>query len=1047
MNRLTSNFKGAVLVLRFPWCLFTYTLTLSTALGASTLAIGRPVEGSLAPGESTAFTLVSGEAEYLRLRLDQKGVDVAVRLLDPGGDLVAEVNGPGGRWVEEVLSVVSRGGGEPTVSKSWRQVTRRAAAGRRRGSSSSCSKSCERPHPRTCIDCLPTRYNTAAATCASCRHVSDSSRPWTPFARPPIATASRRDRRGEADALDQIGGVHLRLGEYETARDVYQRALPLYEAAGHLPGQADVENDLAIALVQLGKLEPAGEHLRRSLEIFRRVGDPKGQAMALNSIGSLHYSLGELQPARERLGESLALRRVAGDLRGEISTLNTLAVVDRKLGRIDRSLEGYTRALELVHETGDRGREPLLLFNMATAHMVLGEHQEALDAYRRALKHAREQGQRDLEDRIQMELAEIHRDLGRFDDALALLASALERSRQRAARGDEARVLVRMGWVDIDLGQPADAHEHFRRALDISRAEGQRRTELQSLRGLARAGRDQGRLEDALAVQQQALAISRKLGEPAVVGDSLRETAEIELASGRPKRALGYFREALEKGIDVADPVREAMVRGGLARALRSLGRLAEARSEIETALAKADTVRSAVVAPEMRASFRAMRFRDIELLVALLLDLGRVEEAFAAAERARARGLVELLAEAEAGARTGLDPALAARERDASRRLSGAQSRLIRELSVAERDERRLALLRRGLEEARAELEAAAEAVRRRHPRYASVRYPEALGVAEVRRLLGDDTALLAYSLGEERSVLFVLHQGDVTVHDLAPAEEIAAATEQFRGAAARAPSRRLQGRLRQASRTLYDQLIAPAAASLEAVRRLVIVPDRELHHLPFEALSSDHGSVLERYAVSYAPSASVLASLAEAPPVEAPLPFLGIAEPLDGAEASPPAPDLRTRTGRLFEAWSWRPLPGARGRGARRRRPLPWRLDVDRRRRRRRTGEARSGGGPRADPSLRDPRPGRRHGNRPTRGCCFALRPTASRTVCCRSTRSSTYVSMPTWWCCRHARRASATACGARASWALPEPFSTPAAERSSSACGRPRTTRPVC
>ena len=885
--------------------ILVHALALSTALGASTLAVGRPAEGALAPGESTAFTVIAGEARYLRLRLDQQGVDVALRLFDPGGVLVAEVDGPGGRWVEELHSAVTRRAGTYRVEVR----ARGEAAGKFQLVLEELRETMPEDVHRLRADVhhhrgrhlrqLPARERQLEALDAF-REAADRYR-------------LAGDRRGEADALDQMGGVYLRLGEFEKARDLYERALPLYEAAGHLPGRADALNDLGIALARLGERRAAGEHFQRSLEIFRQGGDRKGQAMALNSLGILHFGLGELEQARERLGESLELRRGAGDRPGEISTLNSLAVVDRTMGRIDRSLDGYARALELVRDTGDRGREALLLFNLATAHKVLGEHQEALDGYRRTLVLTREQGRRNLENSTLIELAETHRDLGRHDEALALLASALERTRERGARGDEARVLMTAGWVRVDLGQPAEAREDFRRALEISRAEKQRRTELHCLRGLARASREEGRLEETLAIQQQALALSRALGDPVTVGDALREMGDAELASSRPQRALDLYRQALDRGREVADPVREAMGRGGLARALRSLGRLAEARAEISTALAKAEEVRSAVVAPEMRASFRATRFRDHELHVALLLELGRPEAAFAAGERARARGLVELLAEAEAGVRAGLDPELAARERRASRRLSGVQSRLIRELSQAERDDRRLALLRRGLEEARAELEVVAEEIRRRHPRYAAVRHPEPLGAGEVRRLLGEDTALLAYSLGEERSVLFVLRRDGFTVHDLAPAPEIAAAVEQFRAAAAHAPSRRLQGRLQQASRTLHEQLIAPAAGSLDAVHSLVIIPDRELHHLPFEALPSDQGSVLERYAVSYAPSASVLASLAEAPPGDASLSFLGIAEPLEAAEAARQSPDVPTRTGRLFEAWSWRPLPGA--------------------------------------------------------------------------------------------------------------------------------------
>src|SRR6185369_2683212 len=60
-----------------------------------------------------------------------------------------------------------------------------------------------------------------------------------------------------------------------------------------------------------------------------------------------------------------------------------------------------------------------------------------------------------------------------------------------------------------------------------------------------------------------------------------------------------------------------------------------------------------------------------------------------------------------------------------------------------------------------------------------------------------------------------------------------------------------------------LYRDLLAPVESAFQKAQRLVIVPDGVLAYLPVEILGEKR--LIERFAVSYAPSASVLATLRE--------------------------------------------------------------------------------------------------------------------------------------------------------------------------------------
>jgi CHAT domain-containing protein len=82
--------------------------------------------------------------------------------------------------------------------------------------------------------------------------------------------------------------------------------------------------------------------------------------------------------------------------------------------------------------------------------------------------------------------------------------------------------------------------------------------------------------------------------------------------------------------------------------------------------------------------------------------------------------------------------------------------------------------------------------------------------------------------------------------------------------------PVRSADAQWRASLRRLHEHLIAPVqdARLLDGVERIIVVPHRELHYLPFAALLDSRGRFLiEAYAVGYAPSASAWLTLGDRP------------------------------------------------------------------------------------------------------------------------------------------------------------------------------------
>ena len=191
--------------------------------------------------------------------------------------------------------------------------------------------------------------------------------------------------------------------------------------------------------------------------------------------------------------------------------------------------------------------------------------------------------------------------------------------------------------------------------------------------------------------------------------------------------------------------------------------------------------------------------------------------QAFGVSERARARTLLDLIAESRSNIREGVDPALLSREQTLRAQLS------LRRDDSDERVEGLLIQFRELQNEMRA-----------RNPRYASLVEPPIAELATIQReLLDRDTALVEYALGEERSYVWIVDATSLTSHELPPRARIEALARRAHAALSRAQAPDLRVRLQE----LSDAIVTPIAARI-AGKRLAIVTEGTLQYIPFAAL-----------------------------------------------------------------------------------------------------------------------------------------------------------------------------------------------------------------
>jgi CHAT domain-containing protein len=185
-----------------------------------------------------------------------------------------------------------------------------------------------------------------------------------------------------------------------------------------------------------------------------------------------------------------------------------------------------------------------------------------------------------------------------------------------------------------------------------------------------------------------------------------------------------------------------------------------------------------------------------------------------------------------------------------------------------------------------------------RRDPRYVALKYPEPISLAQTQKLLGDRTLLLSYSLGEPSSFLFAVSRDKYLSASLGSAAAIRAGVEKLLAAITDKNQSSPNEYLRHAVQ-LYKLLIEPAREQLIGKSELIIVADGVLHRLPFEVLLAPTASartplprlpyLVRDFAISYAPSASVLSNLLSEPRRATLKEFVAFADPVYSQGAQP--------------------------------------------------------------------------------------------------------------------------------------------------------------
>jgi CHAT domain-containing protein len=646
---------------------------------------------------------------------------------------------------------------------------------------------------------------------------------------------------------------------------------------------ADRAVDEANNLLSEGKaasLAAAADKFQGAAVIYHSSGLRYDEALALYGIGVVRGQSGDFKGAL-LVDEQARLLFHALQAHGmEGSTINNMGGAYDVLGDLPRALTAYQAALPLLRSSGARTSEASALNNIGKIHADMAEWEEAGEYYQQALPIFRAAADKERESITLRNLGRINFTLGQNDRAMEYYKQALALDEAEGNQREESATLVGMAATYQSQDQTAQALQLYQKALALDRATGDHWHQGLTLRDLASANLAAGEPQTSLQELQEALTLLRAAGDRRAEGLALGILGRVYAALEQPQQALTACRQALAILESVGDRSHAAQDLQQMAQLERDQGQLGDARQHAEEALALVEKVRATAGAQEDRASYFATQQSLGEFYIDLLMRLHQQDEAFEAAERQRARSLLEMLAEARVDFRQGVDPRLLERQREISGLLNSKAERLL--TLRGDGAQERATALKQEIRELEGESEQVELAIRKSSPRYSAITQPQPLTLKQIeQQVLDPDTVLLEYALGELHSYLWTVTTTGVKSYELPPRSEIEKSVREVtgllmargtyvKGESAEQTKARIAAadtQLPQASTKLSNMVLGPAAGELRG-RRLVLVTDGSLQHVPFAMLPAPGvaaaGTLLvEEHEIVSLPSASTVSEL----------------------------------------------------------------------------------------------------------------------------------------------------------------------------------------
>lgn len=638
----------------------------------------------------------------------------------------------------------------------------------------------------------------------------------------------------EIDSLNGSAGVYAHLNKCDEAQPLLKKALSLTKQTGYVAGRAE-------ALLTISDCENHADHVqalktaRESLALWQSEDRKWGAARAYLAIGDYQLEQNDLNEAEKSYKASLKLCQELNISDGQAEALIALGFVEYRRGAWQDSMTFLAKAQAMLDEKAEPYKMGQVTASIGEAFIETGMPETAIPKLQHAAEYFRQAHNPLSAIVVSWDLGGAFYLLGRYPESLATLQGALTDAETIKDLPLAAMCHDYLGRTYAAMNDRDTALQHFQTALQIFLRVGARMEAARTRALIGQVYQQQGKIEEARECYQKSLATFRSLSDRINQSATLYALGRLALIQNDLNAAEKYLQQSIE--------VTEEMRRVSTSR--------------------------------DLTAAFSASVHDRYESYIDCLMrkhqthpEDGLDERAFETSELARGRSLAELLRATQTNAAPGLDPELAERERSLRQSLRVKEDYRVTLLARATKKDE-LNALASEITRLEAELKQVNETIKTRYPSYNAIIRPGAWTVRQIQEqvVIDDQTVILEYSLGVEKSYLWAVTRTSIKSYELPPSAQITEVAKKVYKLVAAPPAAGKNSELTDAAQKLALMVLSPVAAELNK-RRVIIIADGALNYVPFQILpapAANQEPLVAGYEVINAPSASILGELGQ--------------------------------------------------------------------------------------------------------------------------------------------------------------------------------------
>jgi CHAT domain-containing protein/tetratricopeptide (TPR) repeat protein len=469
--------------------------------------------------------------------VEQQGVDVELKLLDPSGHEVAAMDSPNDKKGPEILTFVPSTPGKYTLEVA--ALDSKAEKGRYTIRREPIHQATNDDRKRVEVERLFMEGMVAK------NKEGQMELAVNKFEAALKESLELKETLLAQYCLDWLINRAQSAGDSQRAVAYMEDGLQLAKSVDDKLSQAGWLNEMGAILRRTGDREKALNKLEQGLALVKEIRDADLEAVLLNNISLVYSNLGDYPKALEFQMQALDVVRKLGNKRYEGLMLMNAGALYEQLNQKPKALETFDRALSIANEIGDSEIKAQTFTLLGGHNFREGKYREALDFFNKSLPLKRTLDDKAGEAETLMSIGNVYDQLSEEDKAIEYLTQALAVVKGSVDKTRQMAVLISLGNLELQRNDSAMAMTYFNQASGIAQKVNDPYYLQQAVGGLAVAHHNLGELEKALEANKESLQLAEQIGDVSGMAASTENLAELYASLGKRDQASEYYKQAL----------------------------------------------------------------------------------------------------------------------------------------------------------------------------------------------------------------------------------------------------------------------------------------------------------------------------------------------------------------------------------------------------------------------------------------------------------------------------------------------------------------------